>query len=116
MYYSLPLIIIGFLQAIIVAVIGGLFTLETKKRKKEHESFQKMHDLRATESKLSMQMMFATMQLSVVTARCVRKEDVNGDLDAARKEAEAAKKEYRNFINMTVAEQLAKSKISRGFR
>jgi len=104
------LTLIGALQAIIVAIVGGLFTFESKRLKKDHDKLQKMADLRATESRLSMQMTSATMRLAVVTARCVKEEEVNGELDAARIEAEEAKKEYRDFINTTIANQLAMSK------
>ena len=65
--------------------------------------------LRAEESLLSMQMLSATMNLSIATAIAVRDKKVNGVMKRALGDADQTAKSYRDFVDKVAAKQIAKS-------
>jgi hypothetical protein len=98
---------VGFLQAIAVAIIAGLFARESKNRKKSHEHAEKRAKLRAKESLLTMKLMSANNQLASATGRAVKDGHTNGEMEEALAEAQKAQNEYYNFINNIAAEHMA---------
>ena len=54
--------------------------------------------VRAEESRLSMLMMAANIDLGIATALAVEQHKFNGELKAAKASAEAAKEAYNTFI------------------
>ncbi len=87
-------------QVLAVAVIGGLFARDNRKRK------QRLADA-AEESRLNMKLLSAGLCLSVETARALKRGTVNGEMDDALDDAEDAKKEYYNFVNSVASKQIA---------
>ena len=106
MNLSIELAIIGLIQAISVAVIGGIFAQNQKKHKADGARIDKRAGIRAKESQLSMRLMSASVNLGVATGIAVKKGIVNGEMDAALKGAEQAQQEYYAFINSVAAEQI----------
>ena len=105
---TIEIAFIGLTQAIMVAVIGGLFAQDSKKRKQQLESAEARAAIRAEESRLSMKMMSADVNLSVATARAVKEGKTNEEMDAALTSTEEALQEYYNFINTVAAKQITK--------
>lgn len=92
--------IITSISAIIVAVIGAI---NIRSRKKD----EKLERLRATETRLAMDMQAACIELSDVIAIAVSGGHINGNVEAARKKAHDAKMAYYSFINSVAAETIA---------
>lgn len=105
---SISIAIIGLLQAVTVAIVGGLFSRGNRKTKGSTEQTEKHIRLKAEESRLSMKMASANMRLSVQTARALKTNNFNGQLDSALREAEEIQQEYYNFINNLVAVEISK--------
>ena len=104
---SMEIAILGFLQAVTVAVIGGLFARESKRRNKELSVVDARAIIRAEESRLSMKLMSASVGLGTATAKAVRDGHTNGTMEAALEEAESVKREYYNFVNTVASKQIA---------
>ncbi len=110
--------IIGGAEALLVAVIGGLFLLDRKKRKKaevvEKAAKQKADaqaHIRAKVNALSMGLMSANTSLTIATAIAVKEGHVNGKMDTALKAANRAQRVYFNFINGLAAGQMEEDTI-----
>ena len=106
----------GFLQAVVLAIIGALSKRNEKKRKCENEELEKNRKeetaridkrakIRARESRLAMKLMAANAGLAMETARAIKNGSTNGEMDGAISEAVAAKNEYINFIKEIASEQ-----------
>jgi hypothetical protein len=89
----------GLIQPIVLAVLAALFARSNQKSKKRAE-------VRAEESKLAMNLSAATIKLCIVTAKTVRNEQVNGDMNDAMEHAERAQKEYQEFLHRVTAERV----------
>ena len=63
---------------------------------------------RAEESRLSMELMFATCRLATVTAKAVFKKETNGDVEAAFESAVSAQDSYEDWKTRTAAKEVAK--------
>ncbi len=98
--------IIGCFQMIAVAVIGGLFARDSRKRKKQLEDAEVRAALRAEESRLNMKLLSASLGLSVETAHAIKRGHTNGEMEEALGTAEAVKSEYYNFVNSVAAKQI----------
>jgi hypothetical protein len=98
--------IIGFLQAAVVAIVGGLFHVDSKKRKRRDEHLDARAKIRAEESYLSMRLMSANTSLTIATAIAVKENKVNGKMESALAEAEKAQRDYYDFINRTASSQM----------
>lgn len=98
----------GMIQAVAVAIIAGLFSRESKKRKAENDKHEKQSTLR-TESNLHvMQLMSAVTSLACATGSALKDEGrVNGKMDAALDEAKNAQREYYGFVNRIASSQMA---------
>jgi DNA polymerase III delta prime subunit len=93
---------------LLVAIIEAIAAKERKDTKKENEKTEQRAALRAEESRLSMQMMSATLQLSVVTANALTGGHNNGNVEAAKEAAEEAMTEYTAFINKIASKEVSK--------
>ena len=62
---------------------------------------------REKENRLSMQMLDATMQLSIVTANALTGGHNNGNVEAAKKAAEDASRAYKAFLMDTAAHNIS---------
>ena len=98
--------IIPAIATIVVAIIEALAVKDRRDRKKENEELIKRSDIRKEESRLSMQMMSASLQLSVVTANALTGGHNNGNVEEARKSAQEAQKQYNEFLQRVSAETI----------
>lgn len=93
--------IIPGLCTIICAWIGAK---SEKRRKKDERRAQ----LRQNESLLSLRMMDATLQLSVVSANALTGGHNNGNVEAAREAAQKVAEEYQEFMRGVTAFEVGK--------
>jgi len=116
--YPIIIAAFGFIQAIAITIIAGLFNRESKKRKKENEAIERQRKeenakldsrakIRAQEITLAMQLMSANTSLAVATGLALKEERVNGQMDIALAEAGKAQADYFKFINSLASEQMA---------
>lgn len=92
---------IAGLCTIICAIIGGV---SAKYRKKS----ERRAELRQRESLLSLRMMDATLQLSVVSANALTGGHNNGNVEAAREAAQKVAEEYQEFMRGVTAFEVGK--------
>ena len=90
---------ISAISAIIVAYIGA----HTKQMDAKAESREKR---REKESLLSMKMMDATMQLSIVSANALTNGQNNGNVEEAREAAKKAREDYETFLREVTSQNL----------
>ena len=100
--------IIPAAAAVIVAIIEAVAAVDRKNTKKSRAEAEKREALRTEEARLSMKMMSATLQLSVVTANALTGGHNNGNVEAARLAAETAQAEYEAFLQKVTAQEVAK--------
>ena len=91
--------VISAVSAIIVAYIGA----HASRTEKKADAREKR---RERESLLSMAMMDATIQLSIVSANALAGGHNNGNVAAAREAAEKARTEYETFLREVTAKSL----------
>lgn len=100
--------LISAASAICVAILTGLFARDSRRRKAADDD-QKAHaQMRAKESRLSMQLMSASVKLGIATAMAVEQQKFNGEMKDARESADRAQKAYWEFINNTAADEVTK--------
>lgn len=100
--------IIPALAAVAVALIEARAAKERKQTKEQKAKEELREARRAEESRLSMQMMYATLQLSVVTANALTGGHNNGNVEQAKRAAEKAETEYQAFLQNVAAAEIAK--------
>lgn len=100
--------IISGIFALLVALIEAVAAKERKEIKTENTKAAAREAMRAEESRLSIQMMSATLQLSVVTANALTGGHNNGNVEKARTAAEEAMTEYTAFISKIASKEVAK--------
>ena len=86
---------------IVVAIIEAK---ASKDRKRSSERAKR----RETESRLSMELMSASVDLSYVTSLAVTGGHTNGNVEAAQKKAKAAQDNYEAFLMAETAHAVAK--------
>jgi hypothetical protein len=96
--------VIGLVQAVIVAIIAGMFARSERKGKRA----ERRSEIRAEESRLSMAIMSAAIDLGLATAIAVSGGKVNGEMDRGREHAAKAQSEYTDFLERIAARQIAK--------
>jgi hypothetical protein len=104
-----PTIIIAVkagVQAVAVAIIGGIFHVETRQRKKKDAEADARAEIRAEESRLAMKLMSANTSLTIATAIAVKEQKTNGKMETALEEAAKAQREYYDFINRVASAQI----------
>ena len=100
--------LIGAFQMIVVAVVGGLFARSSKKQKESLDRAEIRAALRAEESRLSMKLMSASVNLGIATAAAVKDGHINGKMTNAVDEAEKTEQEYQDFIKAIASNQINK--------
>ena len=100
--------IIPALAAVVVAVIEAIASKERKENKAIQEKTELRAQLRAEESHLSMHMMNAAISLGVATALAIEEKKLNGEMRAAKAEAEEAQRTYHAFCERIAAKEISK--------
>ena len=100
--------IIPALATVTVAVIEAIAAKGRKQTKEQIEKAEKRSERRMKENQLSMQMMYATLQLSVVTANALTGGHNNGNVEKARQAAQEAQERYEEFLAAVAIEELNK--------
>lgn len=101
-WITLAGIFINALVLVVVALIG-------RSQKAEHDKNEERAKARETESRLSMDLMEATSELSDVIAIAVSGGHINGNVEEARERAKKAREAYRNFVRDQAAKNVTKS-------
>jgi len=112
--------LLGLIQAIAVAVIGVISVRNINQRKKLadrefeyqkeiNERVEKRAKLRAEESRLSMEMMIATLNLSEAIAIAERDNKQNDIITSALNGAVKTRENYTQFVNKVVSDHIAKN-------
>ena len=94
-------LVTGALSTIAVAFIGVNVQRSNKKA-------DKRATLREKESLLSLRMMDATLQLSVVTSNALTGGHNNGNVERARETAQRVASEYEEFMRSVTAHEVGK--------
>lgn len=94
------------LSAVIVAIIEWRAYQDRKALKKAREEEKIRQQQREEESRLSMKMMSATMQLSIVSANALTGGHNNGNVEKAREEAAEAQAAYNAFLQKVAAHNI----------
>lgn len=105
MHDILP-VLISSISAIIVAFIGAHSVKVERENKKRNVKLEAREKRREQESRLSMDMMYATMQLSIVSANALTNGHNNGNVEAAYKSAQEAKDKYDAFLKDVTSHSL----------
>ena len=100
--------IIAAAAAVIVAVIELLASRDRRRTKKLVEENRVRAERRERESRLSMDLMYATCGLSIDTARALREGHTNGTLAGDLTQAKAAMGAYDDFVRQEAAHAVAK--------
>lgn len=102
----------GEISTIICALIAAASAITVaiveKRADNDRKRTQARAERRERESRLSMELMSATCELSVVTATAIKEGHTNGTLAPALKKAEQAQNDYKNFLMDTAARDVAK--------
>ena len=100
--------IIPAAAAVLVAVIEAIAARDRRRILKTEQSEMENERIRAEQARLSMQMMSATLQLSVVTANALTGGHNNGNVEAARLAAETAQANYEDFLRRVTAQEVSR--------
>lgn len=100
--------LIALTTSVIVAVIEAVATRDRKQAKEEMERSRARAELRAEESRLAMQMMDATMQLSIANCNALCGGHNNGNVEEAKEAAKQAQANYHNFLAKLATEAVTK--------
>lgn len=100
--------IIPAAATIIVAIIEMVAHKDRQATKKLAEELERKSDFRAEESRCSMQMMHATLQLSIVTANALTGGHNNGNVEQAKFAAQKAEEDYQKFLQKVAASAINK--------
>lgn len=100
---------IVFVETVLVAFIEKGAHKDRKNAEEDRKRSQARADRRERESRLSMELMSANCELSIVTAAAMRDGHTNGTLEPAIEKAEKAKNDYECFLRDETARNLAKT-------
>lgn len=104
--------IVPAIATVLVAVIEAIAYKDRKHTRQMTEEMARLATQRAEESRLSMQMADATLQLSIVSANALSGGHNNGNVAIAKDAAEKAQAEYQKFLQKTTAEAMNKPVLS----
>lgn len=93
---------------VIVAIIELVANKDRKRTKQLTEEIERKNALREEESRCSMQMMYATLQLSIVTANALTGGHNNGNVEQAKLAAQTAEADYQKFLQKVAASAINK--------
>lgn len=99
-------IVVPSALTIIIAVIGKRDAKDRKAAAERDARAEERAKLREKESRLSMKMLDATLQLSIVTSNAVTGGHNNGNVERAKAAAEAAQIEYHTFLQDIAAHEV----------
>ena len=105
---QIEIAVIGLIQAVVMAILGGLFARDSKKRKDAARVIEARAALRAEESRLSMKLMSASVHLGMATALAMKEGATNGKMESALRNAKETESEYYDFINAIAARSIIK--------
>lgn len=94
--------------ALIAAASAITVAVVEKRADKDRKRSQARAERRERESRLSMELMSANCELSVVTAVALREGHTNGTLEPALQKADKAQNDYKNFLLDVAARDVAK--------
>ena len=106
---QIEIAIISLIQAVAVAIIGGLLARDAKKRNEIDAKAEARAELRMQESHLSLTMMATCLKLGMATARAVKEGNPNGYLDTAVSEAMKADEVYQAFLTKMTSSRMGDS-------
>ena len=113
--------VIGAVQAVVVAVLGGLFHRDSKKRKEADEISKRSAEraerragIRGEESLLAIKLMSANVRLSIASAKAIINHEVNGIMESALVEAEQAEAAYQSFLKKMALEHISEGGLPSG--
>lgn len=95
-----------FLSVLQTAAVSMMIYFWQRKVAKRDRCAQTQAQARKRESLLSLNMQYATAQLSYATAVALERGSVNGEVKAGKAAYEAAKTEYERFLQEQTAEYL----------
>lgn len=99
--------IISAAAVIVVAIIEWRAGQDRKLLKAAQQEAEVRAEQREKENRLSMQMLDATLQLSVVSANALTGGHNNGNVEAAKRAAEETSRAYRAFLIETAAHNIS---------
>lgn len=91
--------------AAVATVVSAWIAVSTKRQNKK---IDERAERRAMESRLSMDLMYASCALSLTTAKKLANMHTNGDVEEAMDAAENAQKAYINFVRNEAARTITK--------
>lgn len=100
--------ILSLLNACVLACATIVVAIIETKASKNRSRTEERAKRRETESKLSMELMSASVDLSYVTSLAVTGGHTNGNVEAAQKKAKAAQDNYEAFLRSETAHAVAK--------
>ena len=100
--------IIAGVQAIAVAVIGGLIQRNAKKTERYREQKEEQYELRKKRDKALYELVFADSTGTEILLHQAHGDHLNGNVEAAREKAKEARDAYRAFIHDQAAHNVAK--------
>lgn len=100
--------VVPAVATIIVAIIEAIAHRDRKRTQQLAEDIELKSEFRAEESRCSMQMMYATLQLSIVTANALTGGHNNGNVERARDAAQKAEADYQKFLQKVAASAINK--------
>lgn len=98
---------VSVICAAIAAVSAIVVALIQKRDKADRLRRDAAVARREKESRLSMEMMSATMELAYVTSLAVTGGHTNGNVEAAQKKADRARQDYEDFLRDEAAKAVA---------
>lgn len=93
---------------IIVALIELRAGRDRTRAKQDREQAEARAQRRETESRLSMDLMLATSEMTDVLCLALQGGQINGNVEKARQKGEDAREAYRAFLRNQAAHQVAK--------
>lgn len=96
-------VLCAIISAVSAYVVARAGTKVQKEKKKEEETAAR----REKESRLSMEMIFSTLELSYVTSLAVTGGHINGNVEAAQQKADKAREAYEAFLRDEAARAVA---------
>ena len=108
LWITLAGMVLSAVSVIMVAIINKNQREESSSAEKARKRAEERAAVREQESRLSMDMMEATSELSDVIAIAVSGGHVNGNVEAARERAKVARENYHNFIHELAAKNVTK--------
>lgn len=99
---------IEIICAAITAAAAVSVALIERRNRQYNKRVEERAEKRATESRLSMDLMYATCALSLTTAKKLANMHTNGDVEEAMDAADKAQKAYIGFVRNEAAKTISK--------